>query len=138
MRKLKGILSAVMAVIMVISGTGFYGTDVTLAAEAESNVVYTDSDAFEFDYGSGTITGYTGSDTDVVIPERIGGIKVEGIGDEAFGYNDNIKSVVIPEGVTSIGSGVFSSCDSLTSVTIPEGVTSIGNWAFSYCDNLKA
>ena len=137
MRKLKGILSAVMAVIMVISGTGFYGTDVTLAAEAESNVEYTDSSAFEFDYGSGTITGYTGSDTDVVIPERIGGVKVEAIGSAAFG-NSNITSVVIPEGVTSIGSSAFEGCDLLASVTIPEGVTSIDVYAFNYCDNLKS
>ena len=136
MRKLKGILSAVMAVIMVISGTGFYGTDVTLAAEAESNVVYTDSSAFEFDYGSGSITGYTGRDRNVVIPERIGGVKVEAIADNAF-RSSNITSVVIPEGVTSIGSYAFGYCSSLKSATIPG---SVKDWysAFSNCAGLES
>lgn len=45
-----------------------------------------------------TITDYTGSDTDLVIPGTIDGYKVTEIGDEAFRECASLKSVVIPEG----------------------------------------
>ena len=49
-----------------------------------------------------------------------------------------IKSVVIPNGVTSIGNSAFSGCSSLTSITIPDSVTSIGEMAFYNCSSLKS
>ena len=48
----------------------------------------------------------------------------------------NIKTLVLPDGMTSIGFYAFSGCSGLTSVTIPDGVTTIGNYAFSYCSGL--
>ncbi len=48
-------------------------------------------------------------------------------------YHDEIKSVVIKEGVTSIGEYAFYYCDNLVSVTIPNSVTSIGSCAFWNC-----
>ena len=50
--------------------------------------------------------------------------------------DEGIKSVVIPDGVTSIGKIAFENCSDLTSVTIPDSVTSIGDGAFSGCDAL--
>ena len=47
-----------------------------------------------------------------------------------------LKSVTIPESVTSIGQGAFYGCSNLTSVTIPSSVTSIGDHAFE-CSGLK-
>ena len=49
---------------------------------------------------------------------------------------EEVKDLVIPEGVTSIGGYAFSDCTSLTSITIPSSVTSIGNKAFSGCTEL--
>ena len=62
---------------------------------------------------------------------------VTSIGEKAFYYCDNLKSVTIPDGVTSIGSYAFQSCSSLTSVTIGDGVTKIGSGAFRKCSSLK-
>ena len=61
---------------------------------------------------------------------------VTSIGDYAFYGCSSLTSITIPEGVTSIGYWAFSDCSSLTSITIPEGVTSIGNWAFYGCTSL--
>ena len=52
--------------------------------------------------------------------------------------NDNIKTVVIEEGVTSIGYDAFMNCQSLLSVTIPSSVTSIGDDAFWFCTGLPS
>ena len=51
---------------------------------------------------------------------------------------DNIKKVVIEDGVTSIGNFAFRDCSSLTSIEIPSSVTSIGDYAFGYCSSLAS
>ncbi len=55
-----------------------------------------------------------------------------------YTYSSYIKTVVLPDGITSIGDWAFYYCTSLTSVTIPDSVTSIGNYAFYYCTSLTS
>lgn len=45
-------------------------------------------------------------------------------------YRDDIKAVVIEEGVTHIGAQCFQFCTNLKSVTIPSSVESIGRCRF--------
>ncbi|MBR6032138.1 MAG: leucine-rich repeat domain-containing protein, partial [Bacteroidaceae bacterium] len=49
---------------------------------------------------------------------------------------EEVKDLVIPDGVASIGGWSFLNCSQLTSVTIPESVTVIGDEAFEKCTNL--
>lgn len=51
---------------------------------------------------------------------------------------ENIKSVVIESGVTSIGNCAFYNCSNMTGIEIPSGVTSIGEKAFYNCSSLNA
>ena len=51
---------------------------------------------------------------------------------------DNLKTLIISEGVTSIKSSAFADCSSLTSVTIPSSVTSIRYGAFADCSSLTS
>ena len=53
-------------------------------------------------------------------------------------YKQNIKSVTIPDSVTTIGYRAFYNCNKLTSITIPDSVTTIGNNAFDNCQNLTS
>ena len=53
-------------------------------------------------------------------------------------YKDNITSVVIESGVTSIGNWAFRYCTGLMSVTIPASVTSISEYAFYACKGLTS
>ena len=59
------------------------------------------------------------------------------IGPSAFAYS-SLKSITIPNGVTSIGGNAFVGCASLVNVTIPEGVTEIPASAFSSCTSLTS
>ena len=86
--------------------------------------------------GEVTISGYTGSATELVIPSQIENLPVTGIGDYAFCDWTNLTSIAIPDTVTSIGEGAFANCTGLTSITIPDIVTSIGDYAFSWCTGL--
>ena len=47
--------------------------------------------------------------------------------------SDQIKSVTIKQGVTSIGDNAFAFCDALTEVSLPEGLYRIGDTAFEGC-----
>ena len=60
---------------------------------------------------------------------------VTSIGQYAFHYCE-LTTVTIPDSVTSIGNKAFEECTSLTTVTIPDSVTSIGDAAFYDCTSL--
>lgn len=60
------------------------------------------------------------------------------IGDFAFDGCYSLTSIEIPDSVTTIGDVAFQGCESLTSVTIPDSVTTIGEYAFAYCSSLTS
>ena len=49
-----------------------------------------------------------------------------------------LKTIKIPDSVTSIDNGAFSGCTGLTSIEIPDSVTSIGDDAFYRCTGLTS
>ena len=55
-----------------------------------------------------------------------------------FLNGEEIKDLVIPNGLTNIRKSTFSGCSGLTSITIPNSVTSIGEWGFSGCTGLTS
>ncbi len=62
---------------------------------------------------------------------------VTSVGFNAFYFFSNMTSVTLPEGLTAIGGMAFSGCSSLTSITIPSTVTSIGASAFMSCSAIS-
>ena len=58
------------------------------------------------------------------------------VGAMSFCNFGKMTSVTLPEGLTSIGTRSFLSCSKLTSVTIPSTVTSIGADAFYSCTSV--
>jgi hypothetical protein len=83
------------------------------ASTANGTLTYTVSN-------NATITGYTGTDTDLSIPDTLNGNTVTSISNYAFNGNETITSLGIPASVTNIGlgSGVFPL--SLTTLTVDE------------------
>ena len=56
--------------------------------------------------------------------------------DHWYPYRENIKHVIVKDGVTSVGKEAFRYCNNLLSVKLPDSINSIGGWAFAYCNNL--
>ena len=49
---------------------------------------------------------------------------------------EEIKELIIPQGVTAVGDYVFYNCKSLNSVTFPNNIASIGKYAFGNCEDI--
>lgn len=92
-------------------------------------------------YGVATLTGYTGKETTLVLPENLGGYEMTIIGKSAFAGNTAIKKVVIPDCYTTIGARAFENCTRIASLSLGSGITTWGtDWsyggAFAGCVNL--
>ena len=59
------------------------------------------------------------------------------IGEQAFYYCSNLKSIIIPENLTTIGNRAFYVCSGLKSLRIPANVSNIEDRAFAYCSGLE-
>lgn len=75
---------------------------------------------------------------DLVIPKRINEINVGEIDFAGFQSCVALRSVTIPDGVTSINEYAFSGCTSLQSIIIPNTVLEIKDVAFNDCSSLKS
>lgn len=86
-------------------------------------------------YGKIIITGYLGTDTDIVIPNLIEGKQVY-VQDGAF-QRMGITSVIISEGV-QLGTSVFDGCDKLESAIFEGIIEEIPDRTFAYCSSLNS
>jgi hypothetical protein len=82
------------------------------------------------------VSGYDGSVSSVVIPEKYQGFPVKDIEESAFSLNKKIKEIVISKNITKLGKARFKSCIYLEKVTLPKEMKSIGNYAFYNCAKL--
>ena len=120
--------------------------------------------AYEVNGGNATITEFLGPDDSanpvdsastvsykIEIPEKIHekfcDYTVTGLGEYSFAANpynghqgnplcSNIRSVTIPQSVTSIGDRAFDGCSALTTLSLGEKIKTIGNYAFENCTSL--
>ena len=83
------------------------------------------------------ITGYTGEDSVVVIPQTIDDYTIQEIKEEAFLRNKTIEYVAIPDTVETIGKQAFSRCSALQEVDLGKGLVTLGNWVFYDDSSLK-
>ncbi len=79
-----------------------------LSTDENGYIIYTDGD-------NKILIGYTGIETDLILPEEITEIYKY-----AFFNCDQLKNVVIGDRVQSIGYGTFYNCSSMTSITFKD------------------
>lgn len=83
------------------------------------------------------ITAYKGTDTDVVVPAKLGGKIVSRVGELAFSNNKNIVTLKISDGIKKISDDAFQGCTSIKTVVLPNSITEIGFGAFQGCVSLS-
>ena len=137
-------------IALIISGMGFvnaqnFGSTVTIDYGTHSlKFTVTNVDPAECEVVCPT--NKPSVDFNVVIPEKVviegAEFPVTRIGDNAFkpysssSYYSRLKSVSIPNTVTTIGNYAFYDCMGLVGITIPNSVTTIGSYAFYCCRGL--
>ena len=86
------------------------------------------------------IYGYTGTDKNVSVPNKLSSFTVLEIADSAFMNNKDIESVSFAnaKAIDAIGEFSFAGCTSLKSVNIPSTLDKIGYAAFMGCTSLTS
>lgn len=96
-----------------------------------TNNYYSSIDGVLFNKDKTTLLCFPSANGDYKIPN---GVIV--IGNSAFYFCTNLKSISVPNSVNTIGNSAFGFCEGLISFTTPTSVTSIGTWAFNACTSL--
>ena len=117
-----------------VVSSGTCGGNLTWTLDSEGTLTISGTGAMD-DYSNDVAPWYDKTDEIETVVIESG---VTSIGDCAFNNCDNLTSVTIPDSVTTIGEAAFFNCSSLTSVTIPNSVTTIGKEAFRYCSSLTS
>ena len=156
----KRLISLLVAVCMMITMLPL--SAVTAFAEDTSSstggTASDGTDTYKYEYtvndGNATITKFLGpvgsanpNFYDIKIPSELGGHPVTGLGEYSFAANpydghqgnplcSKIRSVTIPQSVTSIGDRAFDGCSALTTLSLGEKIKTIGNCAFENCTSL--
>ncbi len=129
----KRLLSAALAVCMIFGSAaalpdGVFSESTSITASAET---------------SKETSGWAGKNVRWTLKNGV--VTFSGKGDmlntfctPLFDNREDIKSVVIEPGVTSIGGNAFYYCDNITSVSIPNTVRTICHNAFYFCQGIKS
>ena len=112
------------------SGGHQYADGVCTVCGEEQKWLFTEAD------GEITITGYTGSDAEVTVPNALMGKPVTAIGRFAFNGNENLTFVEIPDSVKTIDVRAFLNCLALEEAFIGDGLRTMENDVFYNCPRL--
>ena len=141
----KKLLSAVVAACLMFGSAAAIPQNAFTDMTSVTASADTTSDGFVYNIhgNEAWIIGYTGSKTDITIPDKLpnmdGGKPVTIIADGTF-KDKNIKSVILNKSLLGIGNNAFNGCKQLVSVVVPSGgsaLSEIGASAFEGCSKLS-
>lgn len=124
-------MSVLVVLILAIAAVSFSAQAATEKTSGNFKYVVLSNGTVEITEYNSTFT------SSVTIPSKLDGKTVSSIGQAAFQYHHELKTVVIPNTVKSIGHGAFMFCGSLTSVNLPSSVTKLGSYVFEGCSALS-
>lgn len=90
----------------------------------------------DFTIVAGTIMKYKGDKTNIIVPDKILGVKPNAVYREVF-KDSNLTSIILPDSVTTLGTGCFQGSSQLRHI-VARGVTKLnGDGVFSGCVDLR-
>ena len=105
----------------------------------ENNIPFVPLDK-EQNYGNVLCGGTCGENSTYLLYDS-GTLVISGSGEitrSYFSRNQEIKMVIVNEGISSIGDFTFYNCRNLTSINLPSGIKDIGVTTFSGCSSMTS
>lgn len=128
----------ILAAIFTVGITGSRRVDgicgMMEAQAAVTNTWDSGNATVEYDSGSGIITVKAKPSTNGQMSDYRAGIIPDWVSDTSI--KDNIRSIIIEEGVTRVGNEAFKGLTNLAEVSLPKGASVIGKSTFNGCPNL--
>ena len=135
---MKKLLSALLVLVMILSLPG-------IGALAASDELTWSLD----NYGTLTVSGkgkmpdyYSDTPPWEKYKDDIKAVVIEDgvthVGDQCFQYCFKLKSVTLPSSVESIGKAAFFRCGKITEIVLPDGLTKISDQTFDHCASLTS
>jgi hypothetical protein len=94
---------------------------ITLYADWNANESIINNFRYEVIADEVTITGYTGNNGYVTVPEKIKGLPVTKLGNRAFAYDNDVIGITIPKTVEEIAQDCFVESPYLSTITVASG-----------------
>lgn len=92
--------------------------------------------SYEIAGGTVAVTGYSGRDTELEIPDEMEGCPVVWMGKKAFLSNKMLRKIILPKSLAGIGDWAFAYCGKLESVALPYRQVEMGQGVFKECGRL--
>lgn len=113
-----------------------------LTVQAESQIGVYSGLSLRYDETTATIVKCMRPTVDYTIPStvKIGQNTVTIVGIESIAFKDSadLRTLTIPDTVTSIGANAFMNCHNLTTVHMPARLDNLGKGAFNHCNRLQS
>ena len=145
MRRTQKFLSVFLAIMMVLSIVPITASAATYSGPCGENLkwTYDTTTCVLTIFGTGDMADYSFSNRpwekyEDNIKEVVISNGVTSIGEYAFYSFGKVTKITIPDSVTEIGKRAFSTCKVLTGVTLPEGITTIREGTFASCTGLTS
>lgn len=139
----KRLLSAVVAACLMFGsaaalpqGTFTDSVSITASADTQGDFTYVMSANGKY----ALVTKYNNTtNTTCTVPDKLGGVPVEVIGQEVFKGKTKLQRVTVPTSLRVISNSAFENC---TALTVVDGLrntqlTSVGDYAFKGCSAMK-
>lgn len=91
---------------------------------------------YEITEKTAVVTGYSGRDTSLAVPENVEGVPVVWVGKKAFLSCKTLREILLPKTLAGIGDWAFAFCSSLETVSLPYRRLEIGQGVFKECASL--
>lgn len=91
---------------------------------------------YEITADTAVVTGYSGRDVSLEIPEKVEEVPVVFIGKKAFLSCKTLREISLPRTLAGIGDWAFAFCGGLETVTLPYRRLEIGQGVFKECVSL--
>ena len=129
-----GVITATTTGTTTITATTIDGKTATCALTVKAGEIeftLTEDSSFY------VVTGYTGYEKNVEIPNLHDGLRIIRIAEQAFRENTYIETLTMPNTIQTVDAYAFYGCTSLKTVNIPESVKDLNEYTFANCTSLE-